>query len=85
MNRTKHGIRFAILFLAAAHALLSGPSHVFSQEGANPDYGEAMITMDFQEVDLTVLIKFLPVSSLMNLIRTVKSTSWKSMVIMASP
>ena len=57
MDRTKFGIRFAILLLAAVHALLSGPSHVFSQEGA--DYGEAMITMDFQEVDLTVLIKFI--------------------------
>ena len=59
MDRTRLGIRFAILFLAVAYPFLSGPSHVFSQEGANPDYGEAMITMDFQEVDLTVLIKFI--------------------------
>jgi general secretion pathway protein D len=59
MDRTRLGIRFAILFLAVAYPFLSGPSHVFSQEGANPDYGEAMITMDFQDVDLTVLIKFI--------------------------
>jgi general secretion pathway protein D len=42
-----------------AYLLLSGPSHVFSQEEANPDYDEAMITMDFQDVDLSVLIKFI--------------------------
>jgi general secretion pathway protein D len=59
MDRTRLGIRFAILFLAVVYPFLSGPSHVFSQEGANPDYGEAMITMDFQDVDLTVLIKFI--------------------------
>jgi len=59
MDRTRLGIRFAILFLAVAYPLMSGPSHVFSQEGADPDYGEAMITMDFQDVDLTVLIKFI--------------------------
>jgi general secretion pathway protein D len=59
MNRTKRGIRFACLFLAMAYPLLTEPSYVFSQEGSNPDYGEAMITMDFQDVDLTVLIKFI--------------------------
>jgi len=59
MDRTRLGIRFAILFFVVAYPFLSGPSHVFSQEGANPDYGEAMITMDFQDVDLTVLIKFI--------------------------
>jgi general secretion pathway protein D len=59
MDRTRLGIRFAILFLAVAYPLMSVPSHVFSQEGADPDYGEAMITMDFQDVDLTVLIKFI--------------------------
>jgi general secretion pathway protein D len=59
MDRKSVGIRFAILFFAVATPFLSSPSHVFSQEGANPDYGEAMITMDFQDVDLTVLIKFI--------------------------
>ena len=59
MCRTRSGILFAVLFLAAAAALLSNPSRVFPQEGEAPDYGEAMITMDFQDVDLTVLIKFI--------------------------
>lgn len=59
MDRTRLGIRCAMLFFAVACPFLAGPSHVFSQEGSNPDYGEAMITMDFQEVDLTVLVKFI--------------------------
>ncbi len=59
MDRTRLGIRFAVLFLATACSFLSGPAYVFSQEGADSDYDEAMITMDFQDVDLAVLIKFI--------------------------
>jgi len=81
MDRTRLGIRFAILFLAVAYPFLSGPSHVFSQEGANPDYGEAMITMDFQDVDLTVLIKFISELTGKNFILDEKTRGKKVTVI----
>jgi general secretion pathway protein D len=59
MNRPRLWIRFAILFLAVACPFLSGPPPGFPQEAADSDYDDAMITMDFQDVDLTVLIKFI--------------------------
>ncbi len=59
MHRTRLGIPFAILLLGLLYPLPSGPPRVFSQEASPAEYADAMITMDFQDVDLTVLIKFI--------------------------
>jgi general secretion pathway protein D len=59
MRKTGLKLRSALPFLAAACFCLAVPSGVSSQEGAGTDQGEAMITMDFQDVDLTVLVKFI--------------------------
>jgi general secretion pathway protein D len=81
MNKASLGIRFSFLLLALIYGSLAGPSLLSSQEGGNPESGEAMITMDFQDVDLTVLIKFISELTGKNFILDEKAKGKKVTVI----
>ncbi len=58
MYRKRRGWILAFSLVVASFPFLAGPSPLLARQPGSKG-GEAMITMDFQDVDLTVLIKFI--------------------------